>query len=524
MLNVLDNALILVTNDDEKTLHVLSRRLRQAGCRVLEARDGKETLRLTLERVPDAIVLSGKMPDISATEVCRILRRSPEAATIPIVQVSAAPVTHADKMRGIEGGADVCLVAPYDPLELLIHLGVLLRTRQAEQRFRLVARATGTLIYDVDFPGGTSRAVEGLERLLGCSPEEVEFSVNWWCRQIHPDDLSCYKKEREKLCASGLPHRMNYRVKTRDGSWIEVEDTAQATRNERGEAQRIVGGVVDVTERRHAEAQLKQAMSMLDDYNHRLERAVGERTAKLQEMVQELEQFSYSLVHDMRAPLRALQAFGQLLLVEENEVAPEMRREYLQRLTNASRRMDMLITDALSFSRAVLRPMPLKTINPGSLLQSIIDTYPGLQPYKHAIHILPPLPLVQANEAGLTQCFSNLLENAVKFTRPGVPPVVRVWAEEKKGQIRIWFEDNGTGIPTSFRTRLFAMFARGAATGSGTGIGLALVRKNAERMGGRVGVESQEGKGSRFWIELPAAAQVRKESAASLTTSTGPGA
>jgi signal transduction histidine kinase len=168
--------------------------------------------------------------------------------------------------------------------------------------------------------------------------------------------------------------------------------------------------------------------------------------------------------------------------------------------------------------------MPLSTINPGSLLQSIIDTYPGLQPYKHAIHILPPLPLVQANEAGLTQCFSNLLENAVKFTRPGVPPVVRVWAEEKKGQIRIWFEDNGTGIPTSFRTRLFAMFARGAATGSGTGIGLALVRKNAERMGGRVGVESQEGKGSRFWIELPAAAQVRKESAASLTTSTGPGA
>ena len=116
-----------------------------------------------------------------------------------------------------------------------------------------------------------------------------------------------------------------------------------------------------------------------------------------------------------------------------------------------------------------------------------------------------------ANEAGLTQCFSNLLDNAVKFVEAGQMPRVRVWAENGGEFVRFWFEDNGIGIAPEYHAKIFEMFERLNQTYSGTGIGLALVRKVVERMGGKVGVESAHGKGSRFWLELRPASEVVPE-------------
>jgi CheY-like chemotaxis protein len=137
----------------------------------------------------------------------------------------------------------------------------------------------------------------------------------------------------------------------------------------------------------------------------------------------------------------------------------------------------------------------------------MLESYPELQPSKAHIQVEGELPVVLGNEAGLTQCFSNLLGNAVKFVRPGEAPQIQVWAEvladgHQEGWVRIWVEDKGIGISKEMLPRVFDMFSRGSHDYEGTGIGLALVRKVAQRMGGRVGVESQEGKGSRFWIEL----------------------
>jgi signal transduction histidine kinase len=110
--------------------------------------------------------------------------------------------------------------------------------------------------------------------------------------------------------------------------------------------------------------------------------------------------------------------------------------------------------------------------------------------------------MVMANEAGLTQCFSNLLGNAVKFVPPGQTPQVHIWAERREDWTRIWVADKGIGIPPLMLPRIFDMFSRGSNSYEGTGIGLALVRKVVQRMGGKLGVESEEGKGSRFWVEL----------------------
>jgi signal transduction histidine kinase len=239
--------------------------------------------------------------------------------------------------------------------------------------------------------------------------------------------------------------------------------------------------------------------------NLNLEKAVQERTARLQEMVEELEHFSYSITHDMRAPLRAMQGFAELLAVPGNGSHDGERQDYLDRIVTAAARMDRLITDALSYSKSVRQEMTLAPIDARKLLKGMIDSYPEFQDPRATIEIQDQMPNVLANEAGLTQCFSNLLNNAVKFVNPDQPPQVRVRAERLGDSVRLWFEDNGIGIPQDMTPRMFRMFQRGSRKYEGTGIGLALVRKVTERMGGKVGVESEPGKGSRFWVELKAA-------------------
>jgi signal transduction histidine kinase len=150
----------------------------------------------------------------------------------------------------------------------------------------------------------------------------------------------------------------------------------------------------------------------------------------------------------------------------------------------------------------VRRELPLEVVDPAELLRGMLDSYPELQPSRAQIRIENELPLVMGNEAGLTQCFSNVLNNAVKFIEPGKTPEIRIWSEEREGWVRIWFGDNGIGIPRPMLPRLFDMFSRGHNKYEGTGIGLALVRKVVQRMGGKVGVESEEGKGSQFWLDL----------------------
>ena len=224
--------------------------------------------------------------------------------------------------------------------------------------------------------------------------------------------------------------------------------------------------------------------------------------AKVREMIGELEGVSYAIVHDMRAPLRAMEAFAYMLEQDSEQHSPAQRKDLARRITVAAARMDELIRDALTYNQVVLKPTTLHPVKLSKLFQEMLETYPNLSPEKADIDLENELPLVLGNEAMLTQCFANLLGNAVKFVPEGVRPRVKVRAEPVNGMARIWVEDNGIGIPDHAKERLFRMFQRLTSEYEGTGIGLAIVRKVAERMGGKVGAESQPGKGSRFWVEL----------------------
>lgn len=140
----------------------------------------------------------------------------------------------------------------------------------------------------------------------------------------------------------------------------------------------------------------------------------------------------------------------------------------------ASRRMDALICDSLQYTKVVGEKIPLALLDPGAVLRGILESYPNLQGPNLKIQIVEPLPPVVANEAGLTQCFANLLNNALKFVKPGVTPKVRVRAETRNDFVRFWFEDEGIGIPAKYHERIFGMFQQLNKSYEGTGMGLAL--------------------------------------------------
>lgn len=270
----------------------------------------------------------------------------------------------------------------------------------------------------------------------------------------------------------------------------------------------------DFLERTQAENAVRAAREELVQLNSELELKVQERTAKLQQTVTELEHFSYTITHDMRAPLRAMRGFGSILMEECSSCLHPTRLDFLRRIAEAADRMDNLITDALQFSETLRQEIRSEPVDAGKLLRGILESYPQFQAPQAQIQIAGEMPVILGNRAALTQCFSNLLGNAVKFVQPGSTPEVRVWAEGAQehaepghGQmVRIYFEDKGIGIEKEYQDKIWVMFQQLNKSYEGTGIGLALVRKAVERMGGRVGVESQPGEGSRFWIELAEAA------------------
>jgi signal transduction histidine kinase len=247
---------------------------------------------------------------------------------------------------------------------------------------------------------------------------------------------------------------------------------------------------------------LRESRALLGNRAAQLEQLVSERTAKLQTTIGELEHFSYTITHDMRAPLRAMQGFAGILLNQTVDRLTSENTDYLRRIMEAARRMDALIRDSLQYAKVVRDRIPLSAVQPTPVLRGILESYPTLQAPHAEIRIVEPLPPVIANEGGLCQCFSNLLGNAVKFVEPGKVPRVRIWTETRGDFVRFWFEDNGIGIPKEYQERVFGMFQQLDKSCEGTGIGLALVRKTAERMDGKVGVESEPGQGSRFWLEL----------------------
>lgn len=256
----------------------------------------------------------------------------------------------------------------------------------------------------------------------------------------------------------------------------------------------------EIAERRRVEEQIHQL-------NQELEERVRRRTQALEESNQQLEAFTYTVAHDLRAPLRAMQGFSQALIEDYAGRLDATGRDYVLRITNAAQRMDGLIQDLLAYSRLSRTQLKTEPVDLESVLDRVLMTFASEIRSKHAlIEVGRPLPAVWAHPSTLEHVLANLVSNALKFVNPGTAPRVRILAEERGGTVCLSVIDQGIGVDPQYHERIFGVFERlhGPETFPGTGIGLAIVRKGVERMGGRVGVESQPGQGSKFWVKLRA--------------------
>ena len=257
---------------------------------------------------------------------------------------------------------------------------------------------------------------------------------------------------------------------------------------------------------RHRQYEIRDLLDERDMLLSSLETRVALRTAELRKMVEEMEAFSYSVSHDLRSPLRSLAGYAEALQEDFGAQLPAGARNYLEKIERAARRMDNLTQDVLAYTRATRCEMEISAVDLDTLFTEVIEQYPALGSSADCIHIRAPLGCAMGHVPSLIQCFSNLLGNAVKFAGPDRPPEIEVRAWRHDRWCRVSVRDNGIGIEPADQARIFGMFERaGSKQIPGTGIGLAIVKKAVERMGGTVGVISTPGKGAEFWIELPAA-------------------
>jgi len=308
------------------------------------------------------------------------------------------------------------------------------------------------------------------------------------------------RSELERVLASGRPlENFEIEVEPRElGKRILLLNARRLPRKEKS-SDFILVALEDITVRKQVEEQL----FMLND---ELEKRVEARTRDLQKSYEQMETFCYSIAHDLRAPLRALTGFSYLLAEQFPQLGPK-GTEYTRRIQQSAERMDCLIQDLLSYGRLNTVALPLEEISLEQIFHEVIaGSAKEIAEKKAKIEKKRPLPAVYGHRIVLQLALANLLSNAMKFVAPGVRPRVRVWPEKEKegGRVRLWVEDNGIGIAPENVQKIFGVFQRlhNTTRYPGTGIGLALVSKGMERIGGRVGVESTPGKGSRFWLEL----------------------
>ncbi len=288
-----------------------------------------------------------------------------------------------------------------------------------------------------------------------------------------------------------------YTVTTRNGE-AQIWEFYSAPLGRLSDGRRLViSTAIDITKRKQAEAEIRQL-------NETLEQRVAERTAQLEEANQQLEAFAYSIAHDLRAPLRGMQGLAEALLEDYSKCLDALGQEYTHHLVSSAQRLDNLINDLLTYSRLSRAELRLSIVDLNLVMsEAMTQVEAELKQQQATVTLLSVLPKVRGHRTTLVQVVTNLLTNAIKFVE-NTQPQVQIWAETQDEWVQLWVADNGIGILPEHQQRIFRVFERlhGIETYSGTGIGLAIVQKGVERMGGQVGVESELGKGSRFWFKL----------------------
>lgn len=362
----------------------------------------------------------------------------------------------------------------------------------SNNRYTIVTKATNNIIWDWDFKKDKVIWGESLTRVLGY--KELSNYSNWWTEKIHPEDAERVAEKFKKFLETANKEKWSdeYRIVANDQIRY-MYDRGYLLFNRKGKPIRMIGSVEDITERKTNEEQLKV-----------LNLQINKRVEELAISNAELEQFAYIASHDLQEPLRMVTRFLSEIQRKYDPQLDDKGKEYIHYAVDGANRMRNLILDLLEYSRVGKFDQKIETIDLNKLLEEVVTYNETFIKESNAVIKWEKLPQINNRKTPLQLVFQNLIGNALKYQAPGVPPEITIALEDlgKKWQFSV--KDNGIGINPIFNDKIFIIFQRLHAKNeySGTGIGLAICKKIIETQGGKIWVESQEGKGSIFYFTV----------------------
>ena len=386
--------------------------------------------------------------------------------------------------------------------------------RESEENLRLALEGGEMGVWSWDLATNAVAADARLRALWGFAPEAPLTAADFFAR-VHPRDVARLEAEIRDAMASLGTYRTEFRlcIPAEQGGgerWLAGPGRAVAG-DDGATATRLVGVNFDVTEQKRAEEDLRAREADLRALTETLEARVAERTddleaanARLKLANRELGDFAHVASHDLQEPLRKIQAFASLLVAEHAEALGDDGRHSLERVQHAAARMSTLIRDLLALSRVSTSAARVEPVDLDATLAGVLaDLELRIEQTGGRIESAP-LGTVAADPLQMRQLLQNLVGNALKFHRENVPPTVRVRVDRTRAAVTLVVEDDGVGFEARHAERIFAPFQRlhARSTYEGTGMGLAIVRRIAERHGGTASATSAPGEGARFAVTL----------------------
>jgi len=486
------STLILNVDDNDGARYAKTRILQSAGFHVVEATNGTDALTITKRGEVALVLLDVKLPDINGIEVCRRIKADPDSAAVLVLQTSAALTGRADKIRGLEGGADNYLAAPIEADELIANVNALLRMRQtqsalrdSEERFRQLTDNIEDVFWMFSIPARTLEYVSpAYSAIWGRPVEALQQQPGSWLESVHPDDRD-YVTALWNAMQDAPHYEAEFRIVCEGGTVRWVRDRLFPVRDRRGEVYRVARVTSDITRRREMEGLLRSA-----DANK--------------------NEFLATLAHELRNPLSPIRN-AAALLGSTGAGAEERQARAREVITRQVDHLAHLVDDLLDVARISEGKIALRKeeVELGSVIAQAIETAgPLIQAREHRLEVVQPQQRiwVEGDPVRLAQSMGNLLHNAAKFTPMG--GMIRVAVTLDGDVVRIAVQDNGIGIAEDNLSRIFGMFAQAAVppdrAPEGLGIGLSLVSRLLEMHGGHLSATSPGiGLGSTFTVELP---------------------
>ena len=417
--------------------------------------------------------------------------------TVPQIQISEQGI-HVTKVVNFVIAAVVCVLMIRFLLKINIDSEQILKENEtvlrelnkelaeSRRRFELAIQGLNAGMWDWDATTDRIYISPTLTKMLGYSLEEVyNIGKNAFMRIVHRDDIPSFQKALDKHHETKEPFEVECRLLKRDGTFLEVLDTAQSEWDKEGNVIRMVGSVVDITDRKNVERHIKKQNTMLEKTN------------------EELDRFVYIASHDLRAPLSSILGLLKIAGMSSDPV------ELKQCLTMMEERITTLngfIRDIIDYSRNTRLEVTKEEINLEELIDSVVK---GLQFFEKSEAIsfeknLSSVTTVNLDKGRLKIILNNLIANAIKYHNlDQSKPYVKVNAEIQEKNLIIAVEDNGYGIAEEYQGKIFNMFFRASEKSEGSGLGLYITKEMIDKLDGKVEVESQEDVGSKFIMTIP---------------------